>query len=104
MLVDLSPRGVKGEAASKALERAGIACNKNLIPFDPEPAEIASGLRLSSNAGTARGFGTEEFRQVARWILAVLDGIATGGSAAVEARTRAEVNALCRLYPIYEGM
>lgn len=106
MLVDLRSCGVTGDAASKALERAGIACNKNMIPFDPEPAEVASGVRLSSNAGTARGFGAEEFRQIGRWILAVLDGrarAAEDGARTAEA-IREEVAALARRFPIYEGM
>ncbi len=106
MLVDLRPRGVSGDAASTALERAGIACNKNLIPFDPEPAEIASGLRLSSNAGTARGFGPEEFEQIGRWILAVLDGLVQSprDGARTAETIRSEVTALARRFPVYEGL
>ena len=106
MLVDLRSRGVSGDAASKALEEAGIACNKNMIPFDPEPAEIASGLRLSSNAGTARGFGAAEFRQIGRWILAVIDGLARSRNDGAEAArsVRTEVAALARRFPIYPGM
>jgi glycine hydroxymethyltransferase len=106
MLVDLRSRGVSGDAASKALEEAGIACNKNMIPFDPEPAEIASGLRLSSNAGTARGFGAAEFRQIGRWILAVIDGLARSSNdgAEVALMVRSEVSALARRFPIYPGM
>jgi glycine hydroxymethyltransferase len=106
MLVDLRSRGVSGDAASKALEEAGIACNKNMIPFDPEPAEVASGLRLSSNAGTARGFGAAEFRQIGRWILAVIDGLARSSNDGAEAAlmVRSEVSALARRFPIYPGM
>ncbi len=106
MLVDLRSRGVSGDAASQALEEAGIACNKNMIPFDPEPAEIASGLRLSSNAGTARGFGVAEFRQIGRWILAVIDGLARSSNdgAEVALMVRSEVSALARRFPIYPGM
>ena len=106
MLVDLRSRGVSGDAASKALEEAGIACNKNMIPFDPEPAEIASGLRLSSNAGTARGFGAAEFRQIGRWIVAVIDGLARSRNDGAEAARsiRTEVAALARRFPIYPGM
>jgi glycine hydroxymethyltransferase len=106
MLVDLRSRGVSGDAASQALEEAGIACNKNMIPFDPEPAEIASGLRLSSNAGTARGFGAAEFRQIGRWILAMIDGLARSSNdgAEVAQRVRGEVSALARRFPIYPGM
>ncbi len=106
MLVDLRSRGVSGDATSNALERAGIACNKNLIPFDPEPAEIASGVRLSSNAGTARGFGPKEFREIGNWILAVVDALARSpaeGARAAET-IRGSVTAVARRFPIYEGM
>ncbi len=103
MLVDLRPMGLTGQPASEALEAAGLTCNKNVIPFDPEPPEVASGLRLSSNAGTARGFGTHDFRQIGRWIGQVLDGLArdSGGNRALEAAVREEVSALCRRFPIY---
>jgi glycine hydroxymethyltransferase len=105
MLVDLRPKGLTGEAAAKALERAGLACNKNLIPFDPEPAELASGLRLSSNAGTTRGFGTAEFSTIGGWILRVLDALAAGpGALAVQAEVREEVRSLCRRFPIYPDL
>jgi glycine hydroxymethyltransferase len=106
MLVDLRPKRVIGEAAAKALERSGLACNKNLIPFDPEPPEVASGLRLSSNAGTTRGFGPAEFSQIGRWIGAVLDALAESAdrSAVVEARVRDDVRGLCRRSPIYPAI
>jgi glycine hydroxymethyltransferase len=102
MLVDLRAKGVSGEAASGALERAGLACNKNMIPFDPEPPEVASGLRLSSNAGTTRGFGTAEFARIGRWIGEVIDGLAAGRP--VEAAVREAVRELCRRFPIYPGL
>ena len=98
MLVDLSPLGVAGDIAAKALEKAGLAVNKNLIPFDPRPPEAPSGLRLSSNAGTARGFGTAEFETVAGWIARVVK--APADAAAIEA-VRAQVTALCARFPIY---
>jgi glycine hydroxymethyltransferase len=102
MLVDLTAKGLDGARAVAALERAGLTCNKNLIPFDPLPAEIASGIRLSANAGTTRGFGTAEFAQIAGWIAEVLDGLAeNAGHAAVQARVRGQVSALCRAFPIY---
>ena len=72
MLVDLGARGVTGDVAAKALEKAGLAVNKNMIPFDPRPPEAPSGLRLSSNAGTTRGFGVAEFQAIAGWIDRVL--------------------------------
>jgi glycine hydroxymethyltransferase len=102
MLVDLTAKGLDGARAVVALERAGLTCNKNLIPFDRLPAEIASGIRLSANAGTTRGFGTAEFAQIAGWIAEVLDGLArNAGNAAVEAHVREQVSALCRAFPIY---
>jgi glycine hydroxymethyltransferase len=98
MLVDLSTRGATGDVAAKALERAGLAVNKNMIPFDPLPPEAPSGLRLSSNAGTTRGFGVTEFERIARWIDEILRALSDErGLAAI----RAEVAALCAKHPIY---
>jgi glycine hydroxymethyltransferase len=79
MLVDLRPKGVKGNATEKALGRAHITCNKNGIPFDPEKPTITSGVRLGSPAGTTRGFGEAEFRQIGDWIVEVVDGLAANG-------------------------
>jgi glycine hydroxymethyltransferase len=76
VLVDLRPKGVKGNATEKALGRARITCNKNGVPFDPEKPMVTSGIRLGSPAGTTRGFGEEEFRQIADWIIEVVDGLA----------------------------
>jgi glycine hydroxymethyltransferase len=102
MLVDLTPKGVNGAEAEIALERAGITTNKNGIPFDPLPPMQSSGLRVGSPAGTTRGFGVSEFRQVGTWIGEVLDGVAAGGdNSAVEAKVRAEVLALTKHFPIY---
>ncbi|MDB5449400.1 MAG: glyA [Phenylobacterium sp.] len=102
MLVDLTPKGVSGADAEVALERAGITTNKNGIPFDPLPPMQTSGLRVGSPAGTTRGFGPGEFRQVGKWIGEVLDGVAAGGdNSAVEAKVRAEVLALTKRFPIY---
>jgi glycine hydroxymethyltransferase len=102
MLVDLTPKGVSGADAEIALERAGITTNKNSIPGDPLPAMQTSGLRVGTPAATTRGFGTDEFRQVGKWIGEVLDGVATGGdNSAVEAKVRAEVVALTKRFPIY---
>jgi glycine hydroxymethyltransferase len=104
MLVDLRPKGVKGNATEKALGRAHITCNKNGIPFDTEKPTITSGVRLGTPAGTTRGFGEEEFRQIARWIVEVVDGLAANGeegNGAVEAKVKAEVEALCQRFPIY---
>ncbi len=107
MLVDLRPKGVKGNATEKALGRAHITCNKNGIPFDPEKPTITSGVRLGTPAGTTRGFAEAEFRQVADWIVRVVDGLAAkgeDGNAEVEAAVKAEVQALCARFPIYPGM
>jgi glycine hydroxymethyltransferase len=104
MLVDLRPKGVKGNATEKALGRAHITCNKNGIPFDTEKPTITSGVRLGTPAGTTRGFGEPEFRQIGRWIIEVTEGLAANGedgNGAVEAKVKAEVEALCQRFPIY---
>ena len=107
MLVDLRPKGVKGNATEKALGRAHITCNKNGIPFDTEKPTITSGVRLGTPAGTTRGFGEPEFRQIGRWIIEVTEGLAKNGedgNSAVEAKVKAEVEALCQKFPIYPGL
>ncbi|WP_417273393.1 serine hydroxymethyltransferase [Celeribacter halophilus] len=107
LLVDLRPKGVKGNATEKALERAHITCNKNGIPFDPEPPMVTSGVRLGTPAGTTRGFGEAEFRQIADWIVEVVDGLAQNGeegNAEVEAKVKAEVEALCGKFPLYPNL
>jgi glycine hydroxymethyltransferase len=107
MLVDLRPKGVKGNATEQALGRAHITCNKNGIPFDTEKPTITSGIRLGSPAGTTRGFGEVEFRQIGDWITRVVDGLAANGedgNAEVEAQVRAEVEALCERFPIYPAL
>ncbi len=107
MLVDLRPKNVKGNATEKALGRAHITCNKNGIPFDPEKPTVTSGVRLGTPAGTTRGFGEAEFRQIGRWIVEVVDGLAKNGedgNAEVEAEVKAKVEALCRAFPIYPGL
>jgi len=103
MLVDLRPKGLKGNLSEQALDRAHITCNKNGIPFDPEKPAITSGVRLGSPAGTTRGFGAAEFRQIGDWIGEVLDGLARGhaDNGAAEAAVREKVVALCRRFPIY---
>ena len=104
LLVDLRPKGVKGNTTEKALGRANITCNKNGGPFDPEKPAVTSGIRLGSPAGTTRGFGEAEFRQIADWIIEVVDGLAANGeegNADVEAKVRSEVAKLCAGFPIY---
>jgi glycine hydroxymethyltransferase len=107
MLVDLRPKEAKGKHAEKALDRAAITCNKNNIPFDTEKPALTSGLRLGSPAGTTRGFGPDEFRQIGVWIAEVVEGLRRNGEAGdgqVEARVAGEVAELCARFPIYEGM
>jgi glycine hydroxymethyltransferase len=107
MLVDLRPKGVKGNATEKALGRAHITCNKNGIPFDTEKPTITSGVRLGTPAGTTRGFGETEFRQIGRWITRVVDGLAASGeegNAEAEAAVKAEVADLCSRFPIYQDL
>ncbi len=107
MLVDLRPKGVKGNATEDALGRANITCNKNGIPFDPEKPAVTSGIRLGSPAGTTRGFGEAEFRQIADWIVEVTEGLAENGpegNAEVEAKVRGEVEELCKRFPLYPSL
>ncbi|PYF84906.1 MULTISPECIES: serine hydroxymethyltransferase [Marinomonas] len=103
MLVDLRPKGLKGNAADAALERAGITCNKNGIPFDTEKPMVTSGIRLGTPAATSRGFGIEEFQKVGHLISDVLDGLVAmpEGNPEVEARVLAEVKELCKRFPLY---
>jgi len=103
MLVDLRPKKLTGKLAEQSLERAGITCNKNGVPFDPEKPTITSGVRLGTPAGTTRGFGVAEFRQVGALIGDVLDGLAAsnGDNGAIEGKVHAQVRELCRRFPIY---
>jgi len=103
MLVDLRPKGLTGNVAERSLENAGLTCNKNGIPFDPEKPTITSGVRLGTPAGTTRGFGVAEFREVGHLIGDVLDGLTAGGedNAAAEAEARKKVAGLCRRFPVY---
>jgi glycine hydroxymethyltransferase len=105
MLVDLRPKQLTGNIAEKALERAGLTCNKNGVPFDPEKPAVTSGVRLGTPAGTTRGFGPAEFRLVGELIVEVLDGLAArpDDNAACEADVRARVEALCARFPVYAG-
>lgn len=107
MLVDLRPKRVTGKAAEASLERARITANKNAIPFDPEKPAVTSGLRLGTPAATTRGFGTEEFRQVAGMIDEVLEGLARsndGSNEAAERSVAARAEALCARFPIYRSL
>jgi glycine hydroxymethyltransferase len=104
MLVDLRPLGLTGRDAEASLGRAGITCNKNGIPFDPEKPTVTSGIRLGSPAATTRGFGTEEFRLVGKYIVEVLRALSRGAAenGATEARVHDKVQELCARFPIYD--
>ena len=103
MLVDLRPLGLTGDRASESLERAGLTCNKNTVPGDPEPPEVASGLRFGVSAGTTRGFGPAQFTAIGGLIAQVLHGLAADptGNQAIERDGLAAVGTLCRDFPIY---
>ena len=104
MLVDLRPKRLTGKVAEAALGRAHITCNKNGIPYDPEKPTITSGIRLGTPAGTTRGFGIAEFRQVGELIAEVLDVLSQKGveeDSLVEAAVRERVKALVKRFPIY---
>ncbi|HEU5046850.1 MAG TPA: serine hydroxymethyltransferase [Rickettsiales bacterium] len=103
IVVDLRPKKLTGKAAEESLERAGLTCNKNAIPFDPEKPFITSGIRLGTPAGTTRGFGVEEFRQIGELIGDVLDGLVANpeNNTATEQKVREKAKALCERFPIY---
>ena len=103
VLVDLRPKGLTGNISEVSLENAGITCNKNGVPFDPQPPMVTSGVRLGAPAGTTRGFGEAEFAQIAELIGDVLDGLSENpeDNQSVEKKVREEVRDLCRAFPIY---
>lgn len=104
ILLDLRPKKLTGNIAEKALGRAHITCNKNGVPFDPEKPTVTSGVRLGAPAGTTRGFGVSEFREVGKMIAEVLDGLALNGEAgneAAEAAVKKRAIQLCERFPIY---
>ena len=106
MLVDLRPKNAKGKHAEKALDRASITCNKNGIPFDPEKPFVTSGIRLGTPAGTTRGFGEAEFREIGGLIAEVVEGLRKNGEegdAQVEQSVARRVGELCARFPIYPG-
>lgn len=105
LLVDLRPKGLTGKAADLALEHAGITCNKNTVPDDPEGPFTTSGIRLGTPAGTTRGFMEAEWKTIGQMILRVLDGLVENGAEnnhKIEAEVRAEVKELCAKFPIYQ--
>jgi len=104
LVADLRSCGLTGNVASDSLERAGLTCNKNAVPGDPQPPTVTSGLRFGVFAGTTRGFGVEEFSRIGHWIADVLDGLAADGEAGnetVERRVHGDVLAMCAAFPIY---
>ena len=103
LLVDLTPKGLTGAAASTSLENANITCNKNGIPKDPNPPKITSGIRLGTPAGTTRGFKEEEFKRVGKLILETLNGLQENpnDNSVVESKVREKVKELCDKFPIY---
>jgi glycine hydroxymethyltransferase len=106
MLVDLRKKRLTGKVAEAALGRAHITCNKNGIPFDPEKPMVTSGVRLGTPAGTTRGFGIAEFRQIGEMITELLDALAQSGAeqdAQAEERVREKAKRLVNRFPIYEG-
>lgn len=104
VLVDLRPKNLTGKVVDLALEHAGITCNKNSVPFDPASPMVTSGVRLGTPAGTTRGFGAAEWKQIGELILEVVDGLVKNGAennAPVEQAVRVKVKALCDRFPIY---
>lgn len=102
VLVDLRPKGLTGDVVTTALEKAHITCNKNAIPFDPQPPRVTSGVRLGTPAGTTRGFKEKEFELIGNYIGDVIDALAQQGNAdEVIAQTKEKIVALCRDFPIY---
>ena len=107
VLVDLRPKNLSGKVVDLALEHSGITCNKNSVPFDPAPPTVTSGIRLGTPAGTTRGFGAAEWKEIGELILEVIDGLVKNGEAnnqAVEAAVKVKVKVLCDRFPIYDSV
>ncbi len=102
LLVDLRPKNLTGDVVAKALEAAHITCNKNAIPFDPQPPKVTSGIRVGTPAGTTRGFKEKEFEMTANWIGDIVDALQQGNAEKVIEKTKEKVIALCKLFPIYK--
>ncbi len=104
VLVDLRPKGLTGTVVEKSLEHAGMTCNKNAVPYDPEPPMVTSGVRLGTPAATSRGFGKAEWKQVGEMIIEVLNGLKQNGpekNESVEKSVSKKVETLCAKFPIY---
>ena len=102
LLVDLRPKGLTGDIVAQTLENAHITCNKNAIPFDPQPPKVTSGIRVGTPAGTTRGFGTKEFEQIGNWIGDIVDAMSAGDADKAVAKVKQQVIALCAKFPIYK--
>ena len=105
-LVDLRPKNLTGKAAEHSLENAGITCNKNGVPFDPQSPFVTSGIRLGTPAGTSRGFGEKEFEIIGNYIGDVLDGLSANpdNNSSLENEVKLKVKSLCRKFPIYTSV
>ena len=101
LLVDLRPKGLTGKDVAEVLETAHITCNKNAIPYDPQPPKVTSGIRVGTPAGTTRGFKEKEFEQIAGWICDIIDAMAAGNAENKVAEVKAKVLELCAAFPIY---
>ena len=101
LLVDLRPKGLTGDVVTQKLEEANITCNKNAIPYDPQPPKITSGIRVGTPAGTTRGFGAKEFEKIGNWIGDIVDALAQGNADETVKRIKNDVIALCKQFPIY---
>lgn len=102
LLVDLRPKGLTGKDVAEVLETAHITCNKNAIPYDPQPPKVTSGIRVGTPAGTTRGFKEKEFEQIAGWICDIIDAMAAGNAENKVAEVKAKVLELCAAFPIYQ--
>ena len=105
-LVDLRPKNLTGKAAERSLENAGITCNKNGVPFDPQSPFVTSGIRLGTPAGTSRGFREKEFEIIGNYIGDVLDGLAVNSddNSVIENDVKLKVKSLCENFPIYTSV
>lgn len=101
LLVDLRPKGLTGNVVAQKLEEAHITCNKNAIPFDPQPPKITSGIRVGTPAGTTRGFKEKEFTLIGNWIGDIIDALAAGNAEKTIEEIRQKVLTLCGKFPIY---
>ena len=102
--LDLTPKNLTGDKAEKLLEEAGIACNKNAIPYDPNPPKVTSGLRFGTPAATSRGFNSDDFNEVGNLIADILDSLLLNEKERLEVlkKTKNKVQEMCKKYPIYK--